>query len=247
MANIPEQYTLPIEVASYDVGPDNRLRLSGVLRYQQEAGERHLLPVGMGWNALLDKGMVFVASRWHAHITRLPEMGERVTLTTWHRERRGARFLRCYEWRDERGGLLLCGVMQFALVSTEDHRLLRGDAFDPEGALPSHTESVDCADPVRYKLPALTAVRDYAVGWSDTDRNQHMNNTRYADLACDALADRLAGHRFSDVQMHFAGETRLGDTVTLSVGEADAVYVQGDTARGTAFTARLELVKDDDV
>lgn len=247
MAKVPEKYGMPIDIASYDVGPDNRLRLSGVLRYQQEAGERHLVPAGMGWNALIEQGVAFVASRWHAHIVRLPEMNERVTLTTWHRERKGARFLRCYEWRDARGELLLCGVMQFALVSTVDHHLLRGDEFDPEGTLPSCAQSVDCADPVRYKLPALTAVREYSVGWSDTDINTHMNNTRYADLVCDALADKLAGHRIVDVQMHFAGETRLGDTVTLSVGEADAAYVQGGTPRGTAFTARVELECDDDV
>jgi hypothetical protein len=74
-----------------------------------------------------------------------------------------------------------------------------------------------------------------------------MNTTRYADLTCDALADRLTGHRIVDVQMHFAGETRLGDVVTLSVGEADAAYVQGSTLRGTAFTARVELVSDDGV
>lgn len=244
MAALIEQYTLPIEIASYDVGPDNRLRLSGVLRYQQEAAEKHLLPAGLGWNALLDKGMAFVSSRWHAQVVRLPEMGERVTLTTWHRERKGARFLRCYEWRDETGALLLCGVMQFALVSTEGHRLLRGDEFDPEGTLPSHVESVDCADPARYKLPDLTAARTYAVGWSDTDRNRHMNNTRYADLACDAIADKLCGRRVTDVQMHFAGETVLEDTVTLSVGETDAVYVQGDTARGASFTLRVELTDD---
>ena len=247
MAKIPEQYILPVTVASYDVGPDNRLRLSGILRYQQEAAEQHLLHAGMGWNALVDKGIAFVASRWHARIIRLPEMGEQVTLTTWHRESRGARFMRCYEWRDEHRNLLLVGVMQFALLSLAQHSLLRGEDFDPEGRLPSHTESVDCADPARYKLPETVFVRNYAVGWSDTDRNQHMNNTRYADLICDAMADRLSGQHITDVQMHFAGECRLGDDISLSVGESDAVYVQGGTSDGTAFTARLELEKDDDI
>ena len=74
-----------------------------------------------------------------------------------------------------------------------------------------------------------------------------MNNTRYADLACDALADKLATHAITDVQMHFVGETRLGDTVELAVGETDAVYVQGSTQNGTAFTARFELVNNDGI
>jgi hypothetical protein len=139
------------------------------------------------------------------------------------------------------------GTIQYFSQATADHHLLRGDEFDPDGALPSHAVSVDCADPARYRLPELTVAREYAVGWSDTDVNRHMNNTRYADLTCDALADRLTGHRIVDVQMHFAGETRLGDVVTLSVGEADAAYVQGSTLRGAAFTARVELVSDDGV
>ncbi len=247
MTVLPAQFTLPVEVASYDVGPDNRLRLSGILRYQQEAAEKHIAPAGMGWNALLDKGMAFVTSRWHTRICRLPEMGERVTLTTWHRERRGARFFRCYEWRDAQGALLLCGVMQLALVSTQEHRLLRGEEFDPQGALPSHTTGVDCADPTRYTLPSLTLARSYSVGWSDTDRNRHMNNTRYADLVCDALAEKLATHTMADVQMHFVGETQLGDTIAMSVGEAEAAYVQGSTPHGTAFTAQVTLVNNDGV
>ena len=247
MVVLPEQYTLPIEIASYDVGPDNRLRISGVLRYQQEVAERHIAPAGMGWNALMEQGMAFVASRFHCRINRLPEMGERVTLTTWHRVRKGPRFFRCYEWRDAGGALLLCGVMQLALVSTADHRLLRGDEFERLGGVPSCAQRVDCDDPERLKLPALVAARDYTVGWSDTDRNAHMNNTRYADLACDALAVQLQGNCITDVQMHFAGETRREDTVSLSVGLTDAAYVQGCTERGVAFTARFELEKDNGV
>lgn len=240
MATIPVQYILPVEVASYDVGADNRLKLSAVLRYQQEAGERHLTAAGLGWSDLLASGMAFVTSRWHCRITRLPAMGERVVLTTWHRERKGARFLRCYEWRDEQGAVLLCGVMQFALVSADGHRLLRGDEFDKQNALPSHPETVDCADPTRYKLPDLATMREYRVAWSDTDRNGHTNNTRYADFTCDAIADGLDTHRITDVQMHFAGETRRGDTLHLATASTDAVYVAGTTLRGTVFSARVE-------
>ena len=37
---IQKQYDMPLEITSYDVGAENRLRLSAVLRYQQEAAER---------------------------------------------------------------------------------------------------------------------------------------------------------------------------------------------------------------
>ncbi len=236
MANIIQnEYNLPITVASYDVGADDRLRLSAVLRYQQEAGERHLAPAGLGWNDLMAHGMAFVASRWRTHIHRLPRMGEAVTLTTWHRERKGPRFFRCYEWRDAQGDLLIEGVMQFALVSVTDHQLLRGTEFDVFGVADQPHRTVSCGDPSRWTLPTVATVDTYTVRRSDIDRNGHLNNTRYADL----LTDVLPADTVSELELQFAGECRLGDTLTLATGANDALYVCGTTERGTAFAARV--------
>lgn len=236
MSNIiQKEYILPLVVASYDVGADDRMRLSAVLRYQQEAGERHLAPAGMGWTDLMSHGMAFVTSRWRTRIYRLPSMGEAVTLTTWHRDRKGPRFFRCYEWRDGEGNLLIEGVMQFALVSVTDHRLLRGNEFDVFGVADQPTRTVACGDPTRWTLPTLTTADTYTVRRSDIDRNGHMNNTRYADL----LTDMLSTDAVAELELQFAGECRLGDVIVLGVAETDAVYVGGSTQRGTAFAAKV--------
>lgn len=236
MSNIiQKEYDFPLTVASYDVGADDRLRLSAVLRYQQEAGERHLAPGGMGWNDLMTHGIAFVASRWRTQIHRLPSMGEAVTLTTWHRERKGPRFFRCYEWRDAQGALLIEGVMQFALVSVADHRLLRGAEFDVFGVEDQPHRTVSCGDPSRWTLPSMTDVDAYTVRRSDIDRNGHLNNTRYADL----LTDVLPTDAVSTIELQFAGECRLGDVITLAAGGDDAHYISGTTPRGLAFAARV--------
>ena len=241
--NIQKEYKMPLKIASYDTGANDVLRLSAVLRYQQEAGERHLSPGGLGWKALEKEGIAFVASRWHTAIYRLPQMEEEVTLTTWHRERKGPRFLRCYEWHDSEGNRLIEGVMQFALVSVTDHRLLRGDEFARLAPPEEAVRGVSCADPGRFAAPELAAAGTYAVRWSDIDRNGHMNNTNYADLLWDFLPAGEQGRFPVDVQLHFAGECRLGDTLTMAAGldEAGVAYIRGDTARGGAFAARVEL------
>ena len=237
---IPNEYKMPLKVASYDVGAGGKMRLSAVLRYQQEAGEQHLLSGGLGWQTLLETGMVFVTSRWHTVVHRLPGMEEEVTLTTWHRDRKGPRFFRCYEWRDRAGELLIEGVMQFALVSVAEHRLLRGDEFMAMAPLPENPRQVTCADPGRFPVTGVAPVGQYTVRWSDTDRNGHLNNTHYADLMLDYLpADRLAGDPV-EVDLHFAGECLLGDTLTLSATQQEGVStVTGDTARGRSFAARI--------
>ena len=237
---IPTEYALPIKVASYDVGANGVMRLSAVLRYQQEAGEQHLVGAGLGWQDMLRMGMVFVTSRWHTLVHRLPAMEEQVTLTTWHRDRKGPRFFRCYEWRDGAGNLLIEGVMQFALVSVGSHRLLRGDEFMAVAPLPDSPRDVACGDPARFPVRDLTPVGEYLVRWSDIDRNGHLNNTHYADLMLDGLpAARLTGQP-AEVDLHFAGECRLGDRLVLSANQAEGVTtVSGDTDRGRSFAARI--------
>lgn len=238
---IPNEYILPVTVASYDVGANDRLRLSAVLRYQQEAGDRHLRQAGMGWHEMLQTGMVFVTSRWHTVIHRLPRMEEQVTLTTWHRNRKGPRFFRCYEWRDSQGRLLIEGVMQFALVSVSEHRLLRGDAFMTVAPLPDTDRTVGCADPGRFPVRDTTPAGTYTVRWSDTDRNGHMNNTHYADLMLDYLPTQPTDETYPrEVELHFAGECCLGDTLTVSTARVDGVdTVAGDTQAGRRFAARI--------
>ena len=237
---LPE-YILPVKVASYDVDSADRMRLSAVLRYQQEAGEQHLGPAGLGWRDLSSHGIAFVASRWHAAIHRLPTLEEEVTLTTWHRDRKGPRFFRCYEWRDAEGNLLIEGVMQFALVSVTDHRLLRGDEFMALAPLPDARRGVNCADPGRFTLTDPIAAGNYEVRWSDIDRNGHMNNTHYADLMWDFVPTVWQGRAPTDVELYFAGESRQGDFLSLWVtmdGE-NACCVAGDTDRGRTFAAKI--------
>ena len=242
MANIiPQEYKMSLKVASFDTDNCDRMRLSAVLRYQQEAGEQHLGPAGLGWRDLSSHGIAFVASRWHAVIHRLPTLEETVTLTTWHRDRKGPRFFRCYEWRDADGHLLIEGVMQFALVSVTDHRLLRGDEFMALAPLSDAPRGVGCADPSRFALSDGAAAGTYEVRWSDIDRNGHMNNTRYADLAWDFLPTLWQARNPADVELYFAGESRQGDTLALSVGMDSecSCCVAADTDRGRTFSAKI--------
>ena len=237
---LPE-YKMTVKVASFDTDSADRMRLSAVLRYQQEAGEQHLGPAGLGWRDLSGHGIAFVASRWHAVIHRLPRLEEEVILTTWHRDRKGPRFFRCYEWRDAEGLLLIEGVMQFALVSVTDHRLLRGDEFMALAPLPDAPHGVGCPDPARFTLTEPTAAGAYEVRWSDIDRNGHMNNTRYADLMWDFLPTVWQGREPADVELYFAGESRQGDFLSLcvSMDSEKTCCVAGDTDRGRTFAAKI--------
>ena len=79
--------------------------------------------------------------------------------------------------------------------------------------------------------------------YSDTDLNGHVNNTRYADFACDALEmEHLGPGRFlSSMQIGYLAECRPGEELLLWTKEQDgAHFVQGmDEGGKSRFEAAL--------
>ena len=66
--------------------------------------------------------------------------------------------------------------------------------------------------------------------YSDTDVNGHVNNTRYADFACDAVElDRLPEDQFlTEMQIGYLAECRPGEVLDLEAGSIDSgCYVRG--------------------
>ncbi len=246
-------YTQKFFIPSYAVGADNRLRLSALLQFQQEAGERQMCENGMSYGVLGEKGLAFLVTRLTSHITRLPEMNEPVQLHTWHRNVRGVQFFRCYTLTDTNGAPLCESVTAFALVDTENHRLLRPDALG-DLALPddlSHT--INCPDPTKEVPPTLIEVAAVKPRYSELDPNGHVNNTRYADFLCDNIPSGMARKNPTQLYIRFERETRPDDLLTISAAEerwqnngvtGGVAWVAGKHTRGEAFVARLTYEDD---
>lgn len=60
-----------------------RMRLDALFLSMQEVGERHALLLGAGYEAMKSRGLFFVLSRIHVHVTRAPRCGETVVHTTY--------------------------------------------------------------------------------------------------------------------------------------------------------------------
>ena len=95
--NLPSEYIWDYQICTYDVGPNSQLRLSNLLRLQQEAGERHLAEGQLAYQNLAKMGMAFLVVRANLQIERLPRTGEKVKVCTWHRGEQGAAFYRCFQ------------------------------------------------------------------------------------------------------------------------------------------------------
>ena len=104
------EYTLPMRVKTYDVGPGSKMKLSVMLRVCQEISERHLESVGMGYTEMKEKGLVFLIISNAATVYRLPKLGAELTIKTHPLGTMGVQSYRDHEpWAGE---ALLSRVMQ---------------------------------------------------------------------------------------------------------------------------------------
>lgn len=230
--DIAPDYTWEIRIHMFETGPDRRLRLSSLLKLQQEVGELQFAAGGLGYNELFRHGMAFLLTRTRSRIHRAPQMGETVFLRTWHRDSKGAQFYRCYQFLDSEGRSLIDSVTAFALVDVHSHKLLRPTVFREFGLHEQPERQSACPDPVKWRLPdGLLPAGERTVRWSDIDANGHLNNAVYADIACDALPGGMAGRRVTEFSIAFVHEAVEGETLQLRAGVAPAA---GSAQRGAS-------------
>ena len=231
-------------VDSRDVDGWGRCRPSAVLGYLQEAATLAAEDGGFGREKTLEYHAFWMLARIWFRLDRPLRWEEKVTVRTWHR---GSKTALMYRDFDLLAGGVPVGeaVSAWVLAGVEDRKLLRLsqmrelEGTEGGGLCKQRTLS-------KLRMPGEMEERDRRrMGYSDTDINGHVNNTRYADFVCDALRlEGLPRSRFlSDLQIGYTAESRAGDVLTLEVGEQGGQhFVKGvDEAGKTHFEAAAKF------
>ena len=238
-------YDHPVAIDSRDVDSNGYCRPSALLGHLQEAATLAAETGGFGRERLLQEcsGFWMLARMWF-ELKRPLHWEEKLTVRTWHRGGKGAIMYRDFDlWcGEEHVGEAVSG---WVLADLESRKLLRLGAISALEA----TDGGDlCKDKLLAKLRMPKEMEQKELRlmrYSDTDINGHVNNTRYADFACDALGmERLPKERFlSSMQLGYTAECRAGESIRMMVGELDAAhYVKGEDQEGKArFEVRMSF------
>lgn len=210
------KYEREFEVFSVDAGHNSYVRPAVILRFLQEAAVHQMLDEGPSYRELFDKGYAFVVSRLNLQLYLPLYEYEKVTAQTWACAEKGVTFGRSY--RLLRGDEVVAEAFaNWALLDIKNGTLVRTDevefAYGSDEPLPLSP---------RFVIPkvALAEVEKRQVQYEDVDCNGHLNNARYPDWLCNCIPN-IDEVRVTGVQIHFAAEARLGETLTIFRGEAD--------------------------
>ena len=223
-------YETTLLLGSEHVDMHRTLRVSTLFTLLQTASIRHTEALGMGREKTLDRGLLWVVARQNVEIERMPVYDERVTLRSWPGRTMRLLFPRYYEILSEGGETLLRGSAVWSLMDIAT----RTAVFPDEYGVEIDGEETGQELPYLKKLSPLP-VKDsfqFTVPYSYVDLNGHMNNTRYFDLAEDALPAAREGRLLRAVQTEYAAEARLGEVLRVEWGEESGrYYLCGQTER----------------
>lgn len=203
---------------------------SELLVVMQEMAGQHSALLGLDRATLLKHHAIWVLMRNEFQLFDSPAVGEPVIAETWPGTPRRTLFPRYHRLSREDGRVLAIGVGGWTLADTRSHRM----TTLPE-LLSRIPDTRDLAAPMGFPQAVRmiegaerSAVRDIA--FSDFDFNQHVNNTRCGDWACDLLGEeRMRGRFVSRFVANYDREILEEGPVQLTLHQA-----------GDAFSLRCE-------
>ncbi len=230
-------------VSTAEVDVFNRLKISALMKRQQEIGEKHLADFGTDSDKLRNnQGFAFIFTKMNVKVTCLPKSKENVTLTTWCSGLKGVRFTRNYILRDESGAVLTEAKAEVTTIDLKTRKIVRPREINGfEDFLYNEELENSCEYPQKLTFSGENVeVKCRAVRFSDIDFNGHVNNTVYADMAFDALPIEVAERPLNGFEINFVNEATLGQTLELSVAaDCETYTVLGKTEEHDCFAVKL--------
>lgn len=227
--------TREYRVGAGEVDPFGALRPSSLLYFLQDAATVHSEEQSFSREDILrTDGAIWILAKIAFYLSEPLRYRQSLEIDTWHRGPLGACFYRDFDIRAE-GRHAGYAVSAWVVASRETMRVLRPSSLPalptaPDGKLKykevlSRLSAPDSCGPAGKRV----------IRYSDLDINTHLNNTRYADLICDALAlnERspcYAGH----MQINYNAECKAGEELALFAGAVSGreFYVAGKDAAG---------------
>lgn len=219
-----------------------RLQPACILDLFQNAAGAHAELLGIGGTTMLEKQLMWVLTKVRYRVVRQVPMFRKVKVQTWPLPPSRIGFQREYCIRDEADNILIKGSSQWVLMHAEKRSFMPvQDVYPME--LDFHTNQMFDGKIRRIRdFEPQGEARIVRPGFSDIDINGHVNNTKYANFALDALCPGEE-ESIAYLQIDYHRELQAGVAVHVEHRREDGVLLAcGRSEVGeNMFACRMEL------
>ena len=207
------KYSVKYRLTSLDIAPSGAVRPGALLRYFQEAVNLQMRDNPPSSEDLFENGQAFILISTGMKIYTDLSLYDEIEVVTWANTSQGVKFVRSAQiFRD--GVLAVDIVTVWALRDIKENKFIRvKDAVLGIGTL---DELPEIGVPEKLKLTEceMEKLGEKTVFYSDIDRNDHMNNTRYIDMICDFLPD-VQNKKTVSFTVNYVTESKLGEKLDI--------------------------------
>lgn len=208
-------YTQEFEVTQPYADPFGRLKSAAMLTLAQQAAEGHCRQLQLDRQALEPKGLFWAVLRHRLQIDSLPVLGDRIVIKTWPMPTTRVAYPRATIAYDAQGNELFRSVALWVLMDVNTRAMvLPGKSGVPvEGVVRGN--ELDLPSSILPK--ELENMLSRTVGYTDLDRNGHMNNTHYMQWVDNLLPSGFhKEHPLKEITLCYLSEAREGQELQLS-------------------------------
>lgn len=209
-----------------------RVKPSVLLYFVQEVSANHAAALGSDWETLAQKNLFWAIIRHKLQITRLPEAGQTITLETWPMPTTRVAYPRATVAYDQEGNELFRTVALWVLMDLQTRAMIlpaKSGVLVPGALRGSELELPHSILPMQWENTLSRTV-----GYTELDRNGHMNNTRYLDWVDDLLPGSYhRDHPVKEIVVCYLSEAREGQKIALSwsLDSQGVLRVEGRTGQ----------------
>ncbi len=216
-----------------ECGVDNKMRIPAIINYFQDCTTENSEKIGVGHDYLVERKRAWILNFWQVDIIRRPKVGESIEVGTWATGFKGVFGPRDFCMKTAEGEELARAHSLWVYIDTESGRPVKPtqeeiDVYEVGEPIPMEEVSRKIKSPEGAIKVDTFPVHKYHI-----DTNEHVNNSKYIELACEALPD---GFHVEKLRVEYKKAAVLGDRIVLKrVVEQKRIVAELCDEEGTAY------------
>jgi acyl-ACP thioesterase len=205
------------KIRAFDVDANNRLKISTIFDYFQDAASNHADNLKVGYDDLIPKGFFWVLSWAKFEFGDYPHFKDEVKVQTWGKKQHKLYSVRDFLMLDMNDKVLCKATTAWLLLEAKTLRPKIMLQLFPEVILFQEKSAMDELPQKFQSMPQTEKIFSKEIKYSDIDLNKHANNAKYVELLLDCYDQEFHNsHQMKSLTISFLSEAKFGDTIEFS-------------------------------
>lgn len=242
------RFKINYKIELSDVDFNKKLRVSGLFKLFQDIASMASDNLGFGIETLETKfGVAWVLMRIRFDVTEMPSLNDELILETWPIKPSKIEFERDFIIRNGNGEILARAVSTWAIIDIETRKLVKTERISINYPEQITERAIECRLGKIKPAGQMDISYKRVIGYSDTDFNGHLNNSKYVDFIMDCFdIEKHKKYSVKSIEVNFINEIIPGDTVVLYVdltlSSSGVVYIEGTNEKDNRTVFRSQLI-----